>query len=267
MGDVRRERGLVTTPLRRTEAMTARAEVVGDWFRVPYRDRNSRSVAQVFQDEDVEVLIVADTRLRLYHRTQPETPVFFHPGMAMQRIRGIRRGGRDRMIEVAGIRPGDSVLDATLGHGADSLVAAYVVGDGGTVVGVDASWYMTQLLTWTQRAMENEFTEVEETLRRIQMKWGNHTDFMRECADNSVDVVLFDPMFRLPPKHPTDIEPGRPLTRPDRLSTEAFVEAQRIARRAVVVKERPGFGELERFNLVPDKRNARFAYGVWKKGN
>lgn len=242
-----------------------RAEEVGSWFGVPVLLRRRRSVQAMFDDEGVDVILVADEFVTIYHRSDAQTPIFFHPGMAMQRIRGLNKGQSDRMIEAAGIRSNDSVLDATLGHGADSLVAAHVVGDAGRVIGIEASWYLVRLFQFAQTHAAMQFPRIERDLRRIEAYAGNHLDFLRSMGENTVDVVLFDPMFRLPPKHHTDLAAHRPLSYPWRLTEEAFREAKRVARRAVVLKERPGFGELERFGLLPDKPKARFAYGVWRK--
>src|SRR4051812_36403788 len=49
-----------------------------------------------------------------------------------------------RLLELAGLRPGQSVLDVATGHGEPALTAAGVVGRTGRVVGVDLSPRMVE---------------------------------------------------------------------------------------------------------------------------
>src|SRR2546423_3480119 len=49
-----------------------------------------------------------------------------------------------RLLELAGLRPGQSVLDVATGHGEPALTAAGVVGPTGRVVGVDLAPRMVE---------------------------------------------------------------------------------------------------------------------------
>jgi ubiquinone/menaquinone biosynthesis C-methylase UbiE len=86
------------------------------------------------------------------------------------------------------LNPGDAVLDIGSGGGLDSLVAAWMVGPGGKVVGLDLSPEMVA------RAYEN--------LRQTDLSNVVFQEFSGEdlpFADGSFDVVLSNGVFNLIP--------------------------------------------------------------------
>lgn len=258
---------MATTPWKADKARRLFAHQVADWFDVPYVDRRERSVAQLFADEGADIVIVADNPASLYHRDSPEERLFFHPGIAMQRIRGLLQGHRDRMVDVAGLSRGETVLDATLGLGVDSLIMSFVVGPEGRVIGIESSWYLARLLQLAKNRPPKKYQEISGLLSRLEIVWQDHADYLSSLPDASVDVVFFDPMFRLPPQSSSHLNRARPFTNSAHLTDLAWQEAKRVARRCVVLKERPGFGEFERLRVEPDKRGGPFAFGVYKKGD
>ncbi|GMA48885.1 hypothetical protein GCM10025857_02420 [Alicyclobacillus contaminans] len=177
------------------------------------------------------------------------------------------RGQRDRLVRVARIGRGDVVLDATFGLAVDSLVLAAAVGDTGRVLACDSSWLLVRLFQYAQRYEGHLYPSLQPLLARIEAHCGDHVAVLQQMSDNAVDVVYFDPMFRHPLHNPSsDLESVRGLANPAPLAHDAWREALRVARRAVVLKERPDSGEFERFHLHPDKPRAKFAYGVaWKE--
>ena len=72
----------------------------------------------------------------------------YHPSMGVPRIRNLKRGGSDHLAQACGFRTGMRVLDCTLGLAADAVVASFLVGPEGKVVGLEASpvlyWAVSQ---------------------------------------------------------------------------------------------------------------------------
>ncbi len=238
---------------------------MGAWFGVRTVHRKNRSLSRIFCEEHVEVVLVADVQPTWYHVRDPEHPFRFHPGMGLLRLQAMERGEQDRLLAAANIQPGDSVLDATLGLGVDALVLAAGVRDEGHVLACESSWVLARTFVW---ALQHRFEYeplVAEALARVQVHEADHLEVLAKLPDESVDVVYFDPMFRKPTDKTTPLDAIRPFAEPQPLREDAWRQAQRVARRAVVMKERPGSGEFDRFGLVPDKRRGRFAYGVWRK--
>lgn len=252
-----------TTPLQSGVASEQRLANLATWFDCKAVARQNRGVAQVLADEAVDALVVADLTPKLYHRDDPSHPLFFHPGMAAQRIARLQKGQPDRLVTALGLRPGQTVIDATLGLGTDSLVLAYAVGEQGRVMAIEASWLLARLFQFEQHHPGPNYRWLEPLLARIDVVIGNHTEVLTGLPARSADAVLFDPMFRLPPDRSSGIEPARNFTMPWQLDELAWQAAQRVARDAVLLKERPQSREFVRFGITPDKPRARFAYGVW----
>lgn len=240
-------------------------EQVTAWFHGREVARRNRSIAQLMDEEDTSVVVVADVAPKLYHQSNPDRPLFFHPGMAYQRLALLNSGGKERLVTAAQVQPGDTVIDATLGLGADSLVLAHAVGQQGRVIAIEAAFLLAQLFLFEKHNPAGNYPWLSPLFGRIEVRVASHERILAAMPSNSVDVVVFDPMFRRPPDRESSLDPARQFAIPEPLTERAWREAQRVARRTVVLKERPGSGEFARFLLSPDKPRGRFAYGVWQK--
>jgi 16S rRNA (guanine1516-N2)-methyltransferase len=258
-------RAVCTTPWNVNSKANERMIAFAKWFGCGTVPRNKRSIEQVFTDEGVDIVIVANEDPTLYHKLAPEQPLFFHIGMAGQRIQNMRHGSVDRLVRVAAIQPGDTVVDATMGLGLDTMVLSVAVGEQGRVIAVESSWYLARLFLYGIRHSKALSAALRRAFLNIEVICGHHEDVLRNMESNSVDVVYFDPMFRRPTQKPSSIDAGRAWANPEPLSDAAWIEAQRVARRSVILKERPRSKQFMRFGLEPDKLWMPFAYGVWNK--
>lgn len=259
---------VATTPVRVDRANVERMERIAKWFGCTTIPRRKDSLASIFRKSGADAVIVADEPIRIVFKDDLDHPLFFHPGMAHQRISQLRKGGADRLVAVANVRAGDVVLDATMGLGTDSLVLSEAVGPSGRVIAVESSTLLARLFEYAQMYERHLHPFVAKALQRVDVHVGDHLEILRAMDEDTVDIVYFDPMFRSPLHNlSSNLESARSITNPSPILQEAWEAAQRVARRAVVLKERPGFGEFERFGLVPDKPRAKFAFGVWRKEN
>ncbi|MCR4400733.1 MAG: class I SAM-dependent methyltransferase, partial [Syntrophomonadaceae bacterium] len=189
---------------------------------------------------------------------------YFHPSMAKNRLSRHRKGlAVDVLQRVAGIRPGDQVLDCTLGLGADAIVASWLAGAGGRVVGLEASPEVAAIVRWGMRCYHSGISWLDEAIWRIEVLCAHHLQYLRALPAASFDVVLFDPMFRQPVHASRPLTPLRRLAQGGPLEREAVEAARRVARRRVVLKERrhsPEFARLG-FARVEGGESSRVAYG------
>ncbi|WAH35323.1 class I SAM-dependent methyltransferase [Alicyclobacillus dauci] len=262
--DVTHLQAVATTPRNRTPADVGLAQELAKWFSVPYVARDDRSLAQMFTDTGAEVMIIAGQPVKLLHRDATH-PLFFHPSMAAQRIERMARGEEDRLLRVADVRRGDTVVDATMGLGSDALVFAHGVGIAGKVIGCEQSPLVARLLTAMQWVPNAYYGEAVDLLKRVTIIAEHHLQWLSKQPADSVDIVYFDPMFRSPAEESAGLAPLRSFAVAEPLRAESVAQAKRVARRCVVVRERPFSGVFQMYGLKADNPKRKIAYGVWRK--
>lgn len=231
---------VVATSRRSDPELTERARAWAEQLGVPFVERADRSLTKLCAEEGVEAaLTVTPERVGLVIPAE-DTEYFFHPSMARTRIRNIREGGGDPMVTAMGLQPGDSVLDCTLGRATDATVASWVVGEEGRVVGYEAHPLLAALTIEGLRSYEIEGQGVQEAMRRIDAREGDCREVLPAMDTGSFDIVYFDPFFGRMVERSQAMKPLRRIGLHEPIGREIYEEARRIARRAVVVKQRRG---------------------------
>lgn len=161
----------------------------------------------------------------------------YHPNMGVPRVRTLKRGGSDHLVEACGLKPGMRFLDCTLGLASDSLVASFATGPQGKVMGLEASPVLYKMVSQGLQEYEIDDRDIVAALRRIETRYGRAEDLMTAFPADSFDVVYFDPMFRRPIGSSSSMQPLRPATCHKPLDRSMVEEALRLAPK-VVVKER-----------------------------
>ncbi len=231
---------VVTTSHKASTEQQDRAEVWAERLAVPLVPRKGRSIAEVATDEHVTGVLVISDREPVYYEPGRQLEYFFHPNMAKVRIHNLKAGRGDPMIEAMQLSGGDSVLDCTLGRGCDAIVASWVVGAAGKVAGVERIPILAALTAHGLANYEIQPDDVAAAMRRIEVHQADYHDVLTDAAPASFDIVYFDPIF----DQPLDGSPAMDLLRAlaDQHSVDAVAlrEARRVARRAVVIKQRRG---------------------------
>jgi hypothetical protein len=155
------------------------------------------------------------------------------------------RTTRDPFLEAALLQDGDTVLDCTVGLGADALVAATVVGPRGRVVGLESS---AALAAWVGEGLRRA---QDPAAARIELRAADHAGALATLPERSFDVVVFDPMFRHGRAESAGFDLVRRLADPRPLTAEALARARRVARRWVLVKDGAPGWDLARLGLTP----------------
>ena len=257
---------IVTTALKPAPDLIERATVLGRDLNAPVVARRNDGLAVLFArapDAD-RVLIVQRDRLVLGRRDG--ATFFYHPNMAYLRLGNLLRGGRDLLIEAAGLQPGESVLDATLGYASEAILCAHVVGETGIVHGIEASPELGIVVREGLQTVTTAHRVLNECMRRIQVVHiGHHLTFLRDCPSGSYDVVCFDPFFDAVLHDSIAFSPLRAFGEHHALLPEAVAEARRVARRRVVVKALCTDDTLDRLG-APERvgsRSGKVVYGVF----
>ena len=235
-------------------------------LKAPFAERGNTSLDALREQYGVSCVMVAKERLVV---DTPDGELYFHPGMAHLRLKNLRRGESDHLLNALGIEEGMSILDCTLGMGADAIVESFGVGETGEVIALEKNPIVAALIAHGLETSEREHPTTVAAMRRIHVICADYLDYLREQSDNSFDVVYFDPMFRHPFTESAGIHPLRFLADPRPVSSEAIREAGRVARHCVVLKESSKSGEFARlgFKEFEGGKYSNVRYGVMRTEN
>ncbi|MDD3648066.1 MAG: class I SAM-dependent methyltransferase [Candidatus Dojkabacteria bacterium] len=252
----------VTTSTHSADHDVSYAERVANYLSVKYIPRRTNTLKKLLKIYDAEgILVVNDGIINYTSKKGPK--FFFHPNLAKIRITSLMKGSNDRLIKTAQVEEGDSILDCTLGLGTDAIVFSYAVGKKGRVVALESSPIIYLLVCEGLKNYKTDIKELEDSIRRIEVKNDDHINYLRKLPSKSFDIVYFDPMFRTAGKT-NALKPLRKLADSKAIRTKSIKEARRVARKAVILKEQRSSGEFERlgFQLPNKKSRSGFEYGV-----
>ncbi|PLT34947.1 class I SAM-dependent methyltransferase [Bacillus sp. V5-8f] len=251
----------VTTAGRTDQESIAKARHTASELKVPYIPRHKRSVAQLQKMYTGDCLVVGKDRLDLYKEMHKE-PFFFHPNVAMLRIKRLLKGEEDPYVCAAGLHSGSTVLDCTLGLGSDAIVASIVTGEGGKVRGIEENPLLAYVVKRGFETYLSGIPLIDQALRRIEVLAGDSLDLLKSCDDKSFDVVYFDPMFEESIIESNGIRPLTNFAYTNELTEELFGHAKRVARKRVVMKDHFRSQRFERFNFqVNVRKTSKFHFG------
>ncbi|OCA92814.1 class I SAM-dependent methyltransferase [Pseudobacillus wudalianchiensis] len=227
---------IVSTSARTNERLEEKARQAAVELGCPFVKRNKRSVASLQAEYGADCLIVAKSRLEFYASDANE-PFFFHPNSASFRVKRLLRGEIDPFIEAAGLQPGMTLLDCTLGLASDSIAASYIAGAAGRVVGIEGNPVLAYIIKHGLSEWESPLSDLNEAMKRIHVVSGSYQNILRSLPNQSFDVVYFDPMFTKPILASEGIAGLRKLAVHDELIEETIQEACRVAKQRIVLKD------------------------------
>lgn len=258
-------RTIVTTSHQPDSISIATAITAAEALRTVFVERERMSLAKLRERYSCEnVLVVKNKNLRL-HTLLGEFS--FHPSMSVPRIKAIRQGKPDNMVEAMGLKAGDTVLDCTLGLGSDAIVAAFAVGSLGCVVGTETAPELAYIVRNGLHNYDERRLALREAMTRIEVVSDDYHHFLQGKPDNSYDIIYFDPMFRFPRTKSAAMEPLRKIFSSEPITSSALEDAVRVARRRVVFKENYFSKEFQRlgFTKVVGGKHSPVAYGIINK--
>lgn len=252
----------VTTALSQTKDMVLKARQIACTLGVAYVERNGRSLKLITESLGMAGLIVVSAQRVSFVSGAGE--FYFHPGLAGLRINELKYGKTDQMIVAMSIGPGSTVLDCTLGLGSDAVVASFIVGENGRVVGLEGSPVIAYLVKTGLSAYPEPSEDIAAAMRRIEVVRAEHHDYLQALPPGSFDVVYFDPMFRIPRRRSPAMNAMRALACPEPLKRETINLAIKVAAKRVVIKERRGSEEFIRLGVekIFGGRYAPVVYGL-----
>jgi 16S rRNA (guanine1516-N2)-methyltransferase len=261
-------RYVVSTSRRGTAELNLVARQWAERLGVAFASRGERSLARLCADEAADAaLTVTHQRVSLVMPGE-HLEYFFHPGMARTRIRTLRDGRGDPMVAAMELAPGDEVLDCTLGRASDAIVASWVVGEHGRVVGIEVQPLVAELTIHGLSTYEIQGAGLVEAMRRIDARRGDYEQLLPSLPDGAFDVVYFDPFFDEPVEQSQAMAPLRRIGEHRQLAEPALAHARRLARRCVVIKQRRDgpLRALQALDRIEGGAGSRIEYLVIRPG-
>jgi 16S rRNA (guanine1516-N2)-methyltransferase len=246
---------VVTTAGKHAELLSPYAEKLAVENCFLYIPRKKKSINSLLEDYKKPVLVVSKTKLELYSAVN-EAPFFYHPNAASLRIKQFLKTGHDPLISAAGVKQGDQIVDATLGLGADSLLLACAAGSTGKVTGVESSQLISLIVREGLRAYSMPVPEMETAAARITVEHKKSEEYLSSLETNSVDLVLFDPMFTGAVSGSSGLSAMRHFVNNNGLSSYLLEEACRVSRRKVLLKDYSRSTVFKRYGFTLTSRSS-----------
>jgi len=258
---------VVTTVQHPSDDVNTFAKHIGALLNIPFSMRAKQSLMAIKINYQVDNIIVVGQKGPLVNT--PGGEYFFHLSMAKLRIQNLLDGQHDHLISAMSLEAGMSVLDCTLGLATDSIVASFIVGHTGKVLGLETSQVVAFIASYGLQHFQADEQYLTEALRRISVKHAHSYKYLTTLADNSYDVVYFDPMFRNPIHSSSNVKPLRYLADNSPLPKNTLKEACRVAKQRVVVKESSKSDEFTRLGIttVYGGKYSSVHYGVIEIGD
>ena len=259
---------IVTTSQAPTSALLQQAQRLAYELSATLLARRQLTVSKLLQQsEDGKVLVATDGELRLYdlQAKEPDKPLIYHPSMAFVKLKSMLRGGNETLITLSRCEAGDTVLDCTAGLCSDTLLFSMTVGEQGKVIALESQRLLYTIVREGLATYETSVQEIEQAMRRIELKCEAHNQYLAGLDDQSVDIVYFDPMFRQPLHESSAIKAIRTVANPNALALSSIEHAKRVARKCVILKEHSMSEEFERLAIprTNEVRGNKIAYGAW----
>jgi len=252
----------VTTSHRPAPAQVSLAKKLAVDLSVPFIPRNSCSIETMMSNNGFfGMMVVSSERISF---STGDMEFFFHTGLAKLRIKEIKNGKTDRMIQAMSLKAGDSLLDCTMGLGTDAIVASYVAGPHGQVTALESSILISTIVEHGLKTYKFEDEELARAMMRVKVVHSHHKEYLACLPPRSYDIVYFDPMFRLPVKKSPAMNAMRAIANHNPIERETIAMALNVCNRRVVMKERRGSKEFERlgFKEFIGGKYAPVVYGV-----
>ncbi|MCR8846859.1 class I SAM-dependent methyltransferase [Rossellomorea sp. SC111] len=253
----------VTTCGRTNQNVIDKAHEAANRLSIPYIPREKRSIRHHMEKADGDCLVIGKERLELHTRDGRGEPFFFHPNSASFRIKRLMRGEKDPLIEAADLKEGMSFLDCTLGLASDSIIASHIVGEAGSVTGIEANKFIAHIVLHGLQEWNSPLPALNRAMKRINVLNGHFVEELKKFRNDAVDVVYIDPMFEEALTDSHGINPIRQWASYTGVTKEGIEEAKRVAKKRVVLKEHYQSPLFEEMGFEVLKRpSAKFHFGV-----
>jgi len=252
----------VTTSHKPTKEQVLRAKELAQELNLPYIPRRSfRDLLRIVGTD--YCYVVESDRIVVKYRSGS---LFFHPSTAKVRMRNVKKGLKDHLIECLQLAGSEWILDTTFGLGAEAVLMAGFLEEG-KVVGLEASTPIYIVVREGLKNYRDKEDWVNDAMRRIEILNVDFREYLVNCPDDSFDIVYCDPMFENPVYESSSMNPLRPFAVYDTVTGKDVEEMLRVARRKVVLKAHALDSLFDRIKVdrITGSKKSQVLYGVIEK--
>lgn len=250
---------LITTSGSKNGEIYQRARQLAEKYGLDYRERAGKSIDYLLR-EDPQLFVVNNLHGLSYYE-EGKGELFYHPNMAYHRIYQLKHGGSDSLAEVCGIEDETTFFDGTMGLAADALTVAYIIGDKGKVTAAEKNKPIYILVREGIGALAEQNPKLKGAFSRMEMHNADCLDCLKNTENRAYDVVYFDFMFSEPNLKSVGLNALRSYACRDRITEEHIKEAERCAKKRVVIKTNlNSSGQLEGYGLCMLRKSSRGAF-------
>jgi 16S rRNA (guanine1516-N2)-methyltransferase len=249
----------ITTDRKPSKEMIEEATKLSEKLGAPLVKRRHLTINAIRKAFNRNVLVV-NRDLTLTLHTLRGQKLFFHPGLFKIRLLNYLQTGKEAMVEAMDLKEGETVLDCNLGLAQDALMAAFV--SKRKVVGVEKDPVIYEIVKRGLRKYmpSGKLKVADFAFKLVEPHLSDNYLFLRGLPDKSFDIVYFSPMFVKPKWHCDVMSPFREVAPKDFISPETLKEAERVARKRVVIKINKGV--REQFPFLSDYKEMESSTNV-----
>ena len=242
---------IVTTSVKTNSELNEKAQRLADDLRLKYKMRNKKTIKQLLSSSD-GVLVVYKNKLSYF---EDDSEFFFHLDTTALKI---KNSDNEPLVEIIEEKE-QSILDCTMGLAGDSILLSYY---GHKVTSLEKNNIIHLITTNGLKNYISTNEEINKAMCKIKTYNVDCLDYLKNCPDDSYDIIYFDPMFSHNITESRNLEGILPLADTIFPYEEFIKEAKRVARKKIIVKAHFKDSVFEKYNFTQIiRKNTKFHYG------
>lgn len=246
---------IVTTNVKNNIFLVEKAKEIAIILDGIYIKRERKTIKELIATY-YQVIVVYSDKIEYF---DTDTKIYFHPDTAIVRI----KSKNDNLVNIIK-ESSQSILDLTLGMGRDSIVLSYF---GHTVTAIESNKLLSFLVATGLKNYNANDEKLSLAMRSIRVINDDNLNYLKNCNDNSYDIIYLDPMFEYKIKDSNNLKNIEKFTNKSTLTKELFLEMKRVARKKIIIKAHNKDKVFDKFGFYVEKRaGSKFSYGIYDLG-
>ena len=242
---------IVTTSVKTTLELNNKAQKLANELNLKFIKRNKSTIKQLLETTK-EVIIVYKNKLSYFENN---SELFFHLDTSALKI---KNNDNEPLIEIIGSEK-QNILDCTMGLAGDSIILSYYEHK---VTALEKNKIIYLIVSNGLKNYISHDEKINSYMRRIITHNIDSVKFLKNCPDNSFDIVYFDPMFSHNIEESKNLAGIETLANQDFPTADFLTEAKRVAKKKVIVKAHFKDDIFEKFDFIRlTRKNTKFHYG------